>query len=173
MAKAAILFSKVQKWEGGFSNHKADKGGNTNMGITLKTWQSMGYDKDDDGDIDLKDLKLIAEGDVFDLFKKHYWDKCSGDFINSQSIANMLVDWSWNSGPVAIKRVQRLLNLKEDAIIGPKTLASINQANYRNLFHLIKEERIRFVKGICERDPSQNVFLRGWLNRIEDFVFEE
>ena len=40
----------IRKWEGGWSDHKNDKGGKTNMGITLSTWKSCGYDKDGDGD---------------------------------------------------------------------------------------------------------------------------
>ena len=35
MAKAEILFKVIRKWEGGWSDHKNDKGGKTNMGITL------------------------------------------------------------------------------------------------------------------------------------------
>lgn len=32
MAKAEILFKIIRKWEGGWSDHKNDKGGKTNMG---------------------------------------------------------------------------------------------------------------------------------------------
>lgn len=35
MAKAEILFKVIRKWEGGWSDHKNDKGGKTNMGITV------------------------------------------------------------------------------------------------------------------------------------------
>ena len=48
MAKAEILFKVIRKWEGGWSDHKNDKGGKTNMGITLSTWKACGYDKDGD-----------------------------------------------------------------------------------------------------------------------------
>ena len=35
MAKAEILFKVIRKWEGGWSDHKNDKGGKTNMGDNL------------------------------------------------------------------------------------------------------------------------------------------
>lgn len=41
MAKAEILFKVIRKWEGGWSDHKNDKGGKTNMGITLSTWNHV------------------------------------------------------------------------------------------------------------------------------------
>ena len=93
MAKAEVLFKIIRKWEGGWSDHKNDKGGKTNMGIILSTWRSCGYDKDGDGDIDADDLRLITPEDVFNIFKKYYWDRYQADFIHSQSIANICVDW--------------------------------------------------------------------------------
>ena len=148
MAKAEVLFKIIRKWEGGWSDHKNDRGGKTNMGITLSTWRSCGYDKDGDGDIDADDLRLITPEDVFNIFKKYYWDRYQADFIHSQPIANICVDW-----------------------VGPQMVASINLANQRQLFEAIKADRIRFVEEICKKNPSQLVFRKGWLNRINDFKF--
>ena len=172
MAKPEVLFKIIRKWEGGWSDHEADRGGKTNMGITLTTWRSCGYDKDGDGDIDAEDLRLITPDDVFQVFKKHYWDRYQADFIHNQSVANLCVDWLWMSGAPAIRRVQQLLQITVDGIVGPQTVASINLANQRQLFESIKADRIRFVDEICTRNPSQKVFRKGWMNRINDFKFQ-
>ena len=173
MAKATILFQNIKEWEGGWSDHKNDKGGKTNMGITLKTWKTCGYDKDGDGIIDERDLKLINEQDVFNVFKKHYWDRYRGDDIKNQSIANNVVDWLWMSGNHAIINVQKLLSIKADGVVGPITINTINQANQRELFAQIKRIRKEFFEKVCRDNPTQNVFLKGWLRRLDSYVYAD
>lgn len=169
MANIDTLLPWILSWEGGFSNHPADRGGATNKGVTIKTWRSVGYDKDGDGDIDIDDLRLITDRDVRDrVLRPHYWNPWQADRIRSQSIANLVADWAWASGTTnAIKRVQRLLGLTADGIVGPKTLAALNSGNPTLVFNNIWQVRRNFIDNICNRDPSQRVFLHGWLRRLE------
>lgn len=171
MANPKLLFDFIRKWEGGWADHKADKGGKTNMGITLSTWRSCGYDKDCDGDIDADDLKLITPDDVYNVFKKHYWDRWIADHIKSQSLANILVDWVWASGSYGIKIPQNLLQVQCDGIVGMVTLQTLNQTNAREFFQVIKEARLKFIDDICRKDPSQEIFRKGWTNRINDIKY--
>lgn len=162
-------------WEGGWANDPIDKGGATNMGVTLETWKSCGYDKDGDGDIDVNDLKLITKVDVVNkILKPHYWDRWKADFIKNQSIANILVDWVWASGKWGIIIPQKMLGVNPDGIISATgiTLKVLNAAPQESTFLSIQEERRRFVENICKNDPSQNRFKKGWLNRINSFKFQ-
>jgi lysozyme family protein len=156
-----------------FVNDPIDLGGPTNMGVTLKTWQHCGYDKNDDGIIDEEDLKQIFRQDLINaVLKPHYWDRWQADRIRTQSIANILVDWVWASGVYGIKIPQQMLNLKPDGIVGEKTLAAINDYPcQQELFDRIKAERIAYIERICTSRPANNRFKKGWLNRINDLKF--
>lgn len=167
MANVKLLLPFILSWEGGFVNDPLDKGGATNKGVTIATWKRCGYDKDGDGDIDVNDLKLLTETDVlYRVLKPYYWDRWQADRIISQPVANILVDWVWGSGANGIKIPQRVLGLKQDGIVGPVTLAAVNNAEPRVLFDNIKAEREAFLHRIVKRDPTQKRFLKGWLNRL-------
>lgn len=189
MAKLEVLAPMVAKWEGGLSNDKVDKGGITNLGITLSTWRAVGYDKDSDLDIDGDDIKLLTKDDFKAVLKK-YWDRWQGDNIISQSVANILVDWYWNSGKWGIVIPQRLLGLVDDGQVGSKTIAAVNAQNQKEFFNRVYSEREAFFHRICdaslkafekkkgkpatekEKNTKTNYkFLTGWLNRLSDFKY--
>lgn len=188
MANVDVLLPYILKWEGGFVNDPADAGGATNKGVTIATWRQVGYDKDGDGDIDVADLKLLTNADVRNrVLKPAYWDRWKADQINSQKIANILVDWVWGSGKHGIVIPQRLLGVKPDGIVGNKTLAAVNFADPDQLFDAIFRARVDFLHEITrnsiakyerkigrkatERELMKYTnkrFLNGWLNRLND-----
>lgn len=143
------------------------------MGVTIGTWRSVGYDKDGDGDIDVDDLHLLDKEDVIErVLRPHYWNRWRADEILNQSVANILVDWVWASGSHGIKRPQRILGVTADGIVGPKTLAAVNSMDPMELHFRIKNDRIKFIDEICQRDPSQERFRKGWMNRINALVYQ-
>ena len=171
MANLEPLINKILHWEGHLSNHPLDHGGLTNRGITLRTWQRIGYDKDDDYDIDEDDLMLISRHDVAWLLETHYWNRWRATEIGSQPIAEILVDWLWCSGRPAITIPQRVLKVIPDGQVGPITLSALNNTHPEQLHAAIKKARIRFIHRLIKRDPSQHCFRKGWLNRINSFTF--
>ena len=172
MADVTKLAPYILKWEGGFVDHKADKGGATNMGVRIGTWRQNGYDKDGDGDIDVADLKLLTKQDVINrILKPHYWDRWKADQIVSQPIANILVDWVWGSGKWGIIIPQRLLGVESDGVVGQQTIMAVNKQSPADLFARINTARLTFLNDIVKNNPSQRVFLKGWINRLNDLKF--
>lgn len=172
MAKIELLVPKILKWEGGFVNHPNDRGGATNKGIIIGTFT---YYRKLKGlpHPSVNDLKDISNEEWMDVLKTLYWDKWKADQINNQSIANLLVDWVWGSGVYGIKYPQQVLGVVADGIVGNKTLAAVNEyPDQKELFQKLWNRRKQHFESIAGRDPSQKVFLKGWLNRLNDYKYE-
>lgn len=167
MANVLLFVPKLLKFEGGFVDNPNDAGGATFEGITLSTYRFyFGNQKT------VNDLKNITKDEVIHIIKLGYWDKILADQINNQSIAEICVDWLYNSGTGIIKNIQSILGITPDGIAGKDTVTAINSANPIDLFNKIKEARIAFYKAIVQHNPSQHIFLEGWMNRINSFSFE-
>ena len=165
MANIEILKPFIRSWEGGFCNIPGDRGGATNKGVTIATFRSVfGKDKTVD------DLKRMTEAQWTFIFRRYYWDKWQADNINSQSIANLLVDWYWTSGSYGIKIPQYMLGVGVDGIVGPKTLAAINgYPNEKELFNDLWRNRYGFFERIGVK--TQKKFLAGWLRRLDGIKY--
>jgi len=170
MAKFDIAIPHTLVWEGGYVHHPADPGGETNRGITDrldgKVDGLVDLDGDGIGDVDIKGL---TEAEAKQVYKRRFWDRMQGDKIESQLIANILFDGYVNMGANGIKLIQRIINVKDDGIFGPKTLAAINCGNELIVYNKYKQARIIYYQDLAERKPSMKVFLKGWLNRIKSF----
>jgi lysozyme family protein len=170
MADFEIYFPKLIQHESPkYTNNPRDKGGPTKYGVTLATWKEHGYDKDGDGKITEKDVMLITREDARMIAKKLYWDFFQADAIANQSLAELIVDWGYNSGQgLVAQKLRHLLSIAE----GMKVRAQdINIPSAGDLFDQVKSERINFINAIVAHNPSQMTFFKGWMNRINTFNF--
>ena len=162
--KKIIPFIKLA--EGGYVNDPQDAGGKTNKGVTYTTWKTFFGDT-------LERFMIMSDEDWGVIFKKGYWDLMLGDEIQSQRIANTIVDWVFNSGkhyPEA--DVQNILihsfgkNLVEDGNFGAQTVSAINTVDEPTLYNDIIQKRLWFYDQCVALHPTNIKFLQGWKNRV-------
>ncbi len=145
----------------GWSDDPDDPGGATMIDVTLTTYTA--YCKRKGRRAPTKsDLRAISFAEWCEILKTMYWDRCRGDEIDSQGVAEMIVDWVWASGPGVLKNVQRLLGTTPDGIVGPKTVAAINASDPSALFESLRSLRERHYRQ-CKGSWK---YLRGWLRRL-------
>lgn len=153
--RKAIL--KVIEHEGGdkITNHKNDLGGLTKFGISQRAYP-------------LLNIASITLEDAVSIYKRDYWDKVLGDQIKSYAVAFSIFDQAVNRGVgTAIKMAQKAAGVKADGSIGPVTLNAINakpEGEFLNNFINIAKSS---YESIVNSNPSQNVFLKGWMNRLD------
>ena len=150
----------------GWSNDPLDSGGATMIGVTIGTYRS--YCKYKGKKIpSSQDLKNISYKEWRDIVHTMYWSKWKADLINDQKVADMIVDWVWASGQgIGIKRVQTILGVTADGIVGPKTIAAVNNYDPKDLLTKVYNARAAHFNAIVKARPSQKKWLKGWMNRI-------
>lgn len=173
MADFNLVVPFIHEKEGGFVNDPHDAGGATNMGVTLETFthycQSKGLPRPS-----VQQLRNLSEVQWQDIMRTRYWDVIQGDRISSQSVALALMDWAVHSGPrTPIKKVQAILGVKADGIVGPVTLSAINSYSPLPLFGQIQLARRKFLGSLVVSRPANSKFLEGWLNRVASIRFSD
>jgi lysozyme family protein len=168
MADIQLYIPILKQLEGGYVCDSNDLGGATNHGVTLKVFQTFfGNDKTAD------DLRNITDEQLTTIIK-NYWDSVSASNILSQQLANQIADWCYNSGAVsAANHVQQVLGIEPTTgYIGTITIGRINSSDAPTLNDALVDARIKFYQAIVANNPSQEVFLKGWINRANFFRYK-
>lgn len=150
-------FEKLLKHEGGFSNHKDDRGGATRYGVTEAVAREAGYRGD------MRELPLdLAQR----IYKDRYWDAVQAESL-PPDVRYIVFDGAVNSGVVqSAKWLQRACGVKDDGVIGPITIRAASSLHSDGLKRRILAQRLRFMASL----PNWPAFSRGWSNRIADLL---
>lgn len=175
--KFDLALGFVLKHEGGFVNHKADPGGATKYGLSLReierrasgsrAWLKI-FDKDGDGDIDINDVRLFTIKDA-STFYDAVWRERRLDEIGHPLIAAKVFDLLVLCGYGRTSRiVQKSLNrcgqkTAVDGVMGSKTIAALNQTYPENLMPELCIQAARFFRSL-----NRSEFEAGWLTRAYD-----
>jgi lysozyme family protein len=159
----------VLQSEGGFSINPFDNGnklpdgrqGCTNKGITQNSWEEFVGHK-----VSHNDMRNLTQEQIAKFYKAKFWKLAKCDELPS-GVDYVVFDFSVNAGVGrAVKTLQQSIGVSADGLIGAITLAELAKCNTTNLISKFSEKKIEFYQDLVARKPDQQVFLKGWLNRV-------
>jgi lysozyme family protein len=143
------LIDRVLGHEGGYVNHPADPGGETQWGISRRSYPNL-------------DIRNLSRAAAVSIYRRDFWQRVSGDFL-PPAFAFQALDAAVNHGiETSVRWMQRAAGVADDGVIGPITLGAVRAANPADLVLLFNAERLAFYAKLRTFDS----FGRGWCNRV-------
>lgn len=132
--------------EGGYSNHKDDRGGATNLGVTQSTYNDYRTKKN----LPQKNVKDITHEESKQIYYENYWlpMNCNEIAKTNPDKALVLFDGAVNHGVGGMKNI----------------LSKYGDGD----FNKICDNRQIYYTKIANNNESQKKFLEGWNNRIKN-----
>jgi lysozyme family protein len=177
MAEFKQAFEHTMKFEDAKISGKVtvDSGGRTRFGIAEKFHSDLPVDFFTGPTEDaLREAEVIEE--------REYWQAMRLGEIESQAVANKLFDMAVNMGVrQASVLAQRAVNavgdsgerpagrerLREDGVVGARTLAAINALDGEKYIAALRELSADFYRHVAALHPAESVDVKGWLRRAE------
>lgn len=144
------------KYEDGFTSVPDQR---SFMGISQEIYDSYRANKN----VESQDVKKMSYQELKGIIRTQYWDIIKGDSL-PLGIDYSMLDFAFISGPeVAIKTIQKILDLKEDGVMGNVTLWAIKRfEDKERLITDLNMERLFWMKTL--RDWPK--YGKGWESRI-------
>lgn len=162
----ASALKRVLKYEGGYSNLAADRGGATNKGITQSEYDKY---RRDHGWAS-RSVKLISDDEVAAIYEGNYWVPTKAQWL-PDPLAYVMFDTGVLMGVgTAKKLLNRALGLGwQGANWTPLTSDRLwKTKSMKDLAKAVCDEREKRLRAIVAGDETQEIFLDGWMNRLND-----
>ena len=144
-------FVRLMGNEGGYSNNPKDPGGETNWGISKRSYPEM-------------DIKNLTQDAAKAIYKRDFWDKCRCDELYAV-LAFALFDCAVNSGcGQAVKLLQQTIGVDDDGVFGRVTMRCVNDEDATLLAAKYLGSRLQFMTNLRPWDT----FSKGWALRIAE-----
>lgn len=146
-------FDRLIGFEGGYSNHPADPGGETMWGVTAAVARANGY---------VGAMRDLPRETAKAIYRKQYWNAVCADHLPFV-VAFQVFDAAVNHGPAnAAKWLQGAVGTAQDGVMGPITLAAAARMVPHLLALLFNARRLAFYTDL----PTWPDFGRGWARRV-------
>jgi lysozyme family protein len=145
-------FDRLLGHEGSYSRHPDDPGGETMWGVTQRVAAANGYHGP---------MIAFTRDQAKEVYSKAYWSK-----VRAEELPDFwrfhVFDAAVNSGVAqAVKWLQRAVDVVDDGIVGPATLAAA-VASDKGAVLRFYGERLDLMTSL----PTWSAFGRGWARRI-------
>jgi lysozyme family protein len=160
-----IAFAHTVGNEGGYVNDPDDRGGETNFGISKRSYPHL-------------DIKNLTISQAQDIYFDDFWNtKIMNLDRFSLEVAQELFDTGVNVGmPTVRKMLQEALNLlnrvetrfddlEVDGWIGEKSMKAVSLVKERELLKVLNGLQFVHYLEIVKHDHSQERFFAGWVKR--------
>lgn len=145
------VIGRVLTNEGGYVNNPDDPGGETNWGISKRSYPNV-------------DIKGLEREDAVKIYRRDFWDLCHCDAMPAV-LAFQALDFAVNSGiETAIRKLQAAAGVADDGHWGPITRAAVAGANPAALTFRFLAERGEFWRKLS----TWPKFGKGWMGRMVD-----
>ena len=184
MTSVKDIATEIVAREGGFVNDPDDPGGATNHGVTIGTMRALRRDINDDGSVDVADVKGLTQAEAVDIFIRHYYQR-PGIAALPPEVQPSLFDMYVNAGSNAVKILQRVLTAQgyactADGQIGPATIATaaaMATVQPGQLGVAYSRARREYYYSLADARPASRKYARrrdggkgGWILRAEFFL---
>lgn len=144
-----LAFDRLIGHEGGYVNNPQDPGGETNWGISKRSYPDV-------------DIKMLTREEAKAIYLRDFWQHIHGDKLHP-GVAYQLFDFAVNSGvSVAICHLQRVLGEVDDGQWGPKSQAAADAMSEARTIMLLNADRLTFMTRLVNWPNAS----RGWARRI-------
>jgi len=134
--------------EGGYVNRASDPGGETNWGISKRSYPNL-------------DIKSLTREQAKKIYLEDFWLDGSMPSFHG-AIAFQVFDAAVNHGPqTAIRLLQRAVGVADDGNVGPVTRAAVRAMSVTDVLLLFMAERFEFWTRCSDWKNSS----KGWVRR--------
>lgn len=144
-----IAIDRVLSHEGGYVNDPADPGGETQWGISKRSYPTL-------------NIRSLSRADAVKLYRRDFWQAAKCDQLPA-AIGFQMLDAAVNHGMGNPARwLQRSAGVADDGAVGPMTLAAVRMANQNDLLLRFNAERLEFYASLS----TFARFGKGWTRRV-------
>ena len=140
-------FARLMGNEGAYVNDPADPGGETNWGISKRSYPDL-------------DIKHLTREDAMAIYKRDFWDVLGEEA--HPAIKFQVFDFAVNSGiTTAIRKLQSAIGVADDGHWGPVSAAKLKGMDVNDVLMCFVAERLDFWRRLS----TWPRFGAGWAGR--------